>query len=271
MHAIGAWGRAYERMPLAIVTKYCILYMWPIQRVRQTIPKGHIHWDTPLNIYINMASYNNNNTHFVLSLNLVSLLHNTLSDTFAPTHWVLRRLCGGWLIGRRGRPQLHQQNKTLLGRSWSRLSLATRSWSRQRCSAIGFKDRMLICFNNQIYLSTLSAHSLAWSVLCPDDPFDVSWLPSREHHVALAGFSTKARRGAHAPRRGPARAMAAPWAEEPALGLSCPRRGAIAGRAARTGPGSGTAPVPPGPGVAAPLLRGSRARAASAEGHAPHP
>jgi hypothetical protein len=32
-----------------------------------------------------------------------------------------------------------------------------------------FKDRMLICFNNQIYLS---AHSYAWSVLYHDDPFD---------------------------------------------------------------------------------------------------
>lgn len=123
---------------------------------------------------------------------------------------------------------------------------------------------MLICFNNQIYLSTLSVHSLAWSVLCPDDPFDVSWLPPREHHVAFAEVSTEARRGTHAPRWGPARAMAALWPEEPVLGLPRPRRGAVAGRAARTGPGPGAAPSPPGSGAAAPVLWGSRARVTGA-------
>jgi hypothetical protein len=50
------------------VTKYCILYMWPIQRVRQILPKGHIPWDTPLHMYIIRTPCNNKG-----SLSFVSL------------------------------------------------------------------------------------------------------------------------------------------------------------------------------------------------------
>jgi hypothetical protein len=52
------------------VTKYCILYMWPIQRVWQILPKGHIPWDTSLHMYIIRTPCNNKGSLSFVSLSI---------------------------------------------------------------------------------------------------------------------------------------------------------------------------------------------------------